>query len=356
MAKKRQFLINYHTSGATNMPLATDVKKGEIVVRHSAEKPELLILTDNEQFATFVDKTAVSGMLATEVSSLTNKIDAVDGKLANYATTAVTNALETKFKDYLTEEETQAAIKAVDDKFSDYTTTAATETAIATVQGEVDALGSVVNAKVSALTETINTKVSAVFVYKGSCNYADLPTNLTAAEKGYVYNVIDSYNNVPAGTNYAWNGDSWDALAGTVDLTIYATSANTHAAITTVDGKVDTLSNKLTTDYALSAVTAAEIKAVDDKFAGYATTAVTNAFETKFKDYATSANTHAAITTVDGKVDTLTNRVNTIASFSADTAVQTIEVLGFNETVSTKKEGTAYTIDFSNMVIDGGEF
>ena len=51
----RQFLINYHTSGAENMPLSGDVKLGEIIVRHNDQKPELLLLKDNGSFAKFID-------------------------------------------------------------------------------------------------------------------------------------------------------------------------------------------------------------------------------------------------------------------------------------------------------------
>lgn len=68
----------------------------------------------------------------------------------------------------------------------------------------------------------INAKVASTFRYMGSCTYAELPKN---AVKGDVWNVTDAYGNVPAGTNYAYDGEAWDALAGVVDLSPYATKA-----------------------------------------------------------------------------------------------------------------------------------
>lgn len=73
-----------------------------------------------------------------------------------------------------------------------------------------------------------------VFSYKGSVlTYDVLPLN---ARIGDVYNIekefaITSTNLIgdtitkeyPAGTNVAWNGESWDSLAGSIDLSEYAT-------------------------------------------------------------------------------------------------------------------------------------
>lgn len=68
---------------------------------------------------------------------------------------------------------------------------------------------------------TINQKLASTYVYKGSVQtYANLPTN---ANIGDVYNVIEAYQNYPAGTNFAWTGTQWDALGGSVDLSEYPT-------------------------------------------------------------------------------------------------------------------------------------
>ena len=243
MAKtKRQFLVNYHTSDATNMPLATDVKKGEIVVRHSDEKPELLILTDNGEFATFIDKNAVSGMLVTEVTRLDNAITTVDSKFDGYATSA----------------DTVAAIKTVNDRFASYATSAETVAAIEAVDGK--------------------------FVQ-------------------------------------------------------YAKSADTAVAVAGLNGRIDALESTLEETYATSADTVAAIKAVDDKLV----------------NYALSADTAAAIKAVQTDVDALEEAVQLLQGYSANTAVQTIVVSGITG-VEVEKTETQYTIDFTEMVIDGGEF
>lgn len=51
-----------------------------------------------------------------------------------------------------------------------------------------------------------------------------------------MWNVTDAHENVPAGTNYAWNGSDWDALAGIVDLTPYALKIEVTSSLA---GKVD---------------------------------------------------------------------------------------------------------------------
>ena len=68
-----------------------------------------------------------------------------------------------------------------------------------------------------AYTKTeIESKIASVYKYKGSvANYASLPT--TDLTIGDVYNVEDT------GDNYAWTETEWDKLAGTVDLSNYAT-------------------------------------------------------------------------------------------------------------------------------------
>lgn len=82
----------------------------------------------------------------------------------------------------------------------------------------------------------INAKIASTFRYKGSCTYAKLPQN---AFKGDVWNVTDAHGNVPAGTNYAFDGKAWDALAGVVDLSPYATKAAVTSEIKTKIGTLD---------------------------------------------------------------------------------------------------------------------
>lgn len=80
-------------------------------------------------------------------------------------------------------------------------------------------------ATTESVNAAINTAISSVYRFKGSvATYDDLPTeDLTV---GDVYNVTDT------GDNYAWTGTGWDKLAGDIDLSAYATTANVQTYVT----------------------------------------------------------------------------------------------------------------------------
>jgi len=62
-----------------------------------------------------------------------------------------------------------------------------------------------------------------VYTYKGSkSTYEELPESGNVT--GDVWNVVSAHGNVPAGTNYAWDGSQWDSLGGSVDLSNYITN------------------------------------------------------------------------------------------------------------------------------------
>lgn len=70
--------------------------------------------------------------------------------------------------------------------------------------------------------DEVDAKMSSALEYKGSKDtYADLPT--TGNKKGDVWNIVnaDASHGVNAGDNVAWNGTTWDVLAGTMDLSAY---------------------------------------------------------------------------------------------------------------------------------------
>lgn len=70
--------------------------------------------------------------------------------------------------------------------------------------------------------ENLKTSLSSVYNYKGSVtSFETLPSEGVAV--GDTYNVVTAHGNIPAGTNYSWNGSEWDALGGTVDLSGYYT-------------------------------------------------------------------------------------------------------------------------------------
>lgn len=75
----------------------------------------------------------------------------------------------------------------------------------------------------------VKAKLVNIYAYKGSKNtYAELPTDAVA---GDVWNVAEAYEGHPAGTNYAWTGTEWDALAGSIDLSNYYNKSEVDGAI-----------------------------------------------------------------------------------------------------------------------------
>ena len=114
-------------------------------------------------------------------------------------------------------------------------------------------------------------QLTSVFTYKGSvANYALLPV---VNAKGDVYNVEEGFsieieqeegdpivNDYPAGTNVAWNGESWDALAGSVDLSGYSLKAE----VATLETNLTTSINGVAADLALTnQEVAKKVNAVD---------------------------------------------------------------------------------------------
>ena len=82
--------------------------------------------------------------------------------------------------------------------------------------------------------------------YKGSCTYAELPKS---PAQGDVWNVTDAHDNVPAGTNYAWDGEAWDPLAGAVDLSPYLTSSSAASTYATKTELTSGLAGKANTEH-----------------------------------------------------------------------------------------------------------
>ena len=75
----------------------------------------------------------------------------------------------------------------------------------------------------------VKAKLVNIYAYKGSKNtFAELPTDAVA---GDVWNVAEAHNGHPAGTNYAWTGTEWDALAGSIDLSNYYNKSEVDGAI-----------------------------------------------------------------------------------------------------------------------------
>ena len=378
MARKKQQLINYHTGSQTNMPLSGDVQLGEIVVRHHAVDPQLLIKVQNgeaEEFRTFIASGAVHTAIEAAKTTVEGNVDALETKVNtlsasvvnNYWTSAETqtaaNTAEQNAKDYAvaqdktlsgnlytyinevsgnvvnkfqTVEQDITALKTFSGKVeTDYATkefvgaasgyaynqakadlegTDESDSASTTIKGSkkytdekvrelsgdvvtyvtnqieeaagdiselsgsVQTLSGAVETMSGDIKTYIDNELSTVYTYKNSVADYDALEAISNPEVGDVYNVVAAHGTpgeagyTPAGTNYAWNGNEWDALGGTVDLSNYTTTGDTHAIderltaaennittasgnIATVSGSLVTLSGKVVSDYATSADT-----------------------------------------------------------------------------------------------------
>ena len=176
----------------------------------------------------------------------------IDDALSSTSTNPVQNkvvkgALDGK----LGKTETAAKATADADGNTISTTYLKSATASTTYLKQTDASGTYLKktdaASTYATQDALASAIGSVYRYKNSVtNYSDLPSSGNTV--GDVYNVVNAYGNVPAGTNWAWNGSAWDALAGTVDLSPYAKAtdvANTYATQTALNnglaGKQNTL-------------------------------------------------------------------------------------------------------------------
>ena len=111
------------------------------------------------------------------------------------------------------------AASAAQVEVEDSLTSTSTTAALSANQGKV------LDEKITA----VSNKLTGVYSYKGSKEkFTELPTDAAA---GDVWNVEEAYDNHPAGTNWAWTGTEWDALAGSIDLSGYYTSEQVDAAI-----------------------------------------------------------------------------------------------------------------------------
>lgn len=119
----------------------------------------------------------------------------------------------------------------------DTSTVEGLQTLVSGLESDVETLQTSKANVADVYTKTeIDGKISGVYHYKGSvAKYSELPENPAL---GDVYNVeaADKAHGIKAGDNVAWNGEAWDNLGGTVDLSAYATTEDLKGKVDKVDG------------------------------------------------------------------------------------------------------------------------
>lgn len=168
-------------------------------------------------------KNSTTGLVK-NVADLDEKIDAVSGASSAYTDSQINAIKGTSYKSG--------------------TTLASLESNLETEKGRIDAILNDAPDNLKSFKDVdtkITNAITAAYKYQGSVdNYKVLPDS--GKTIGYVYNVVQAVGTpgtadyTPAGTNYAWNGTTWDALGGTVDLSTYATKTDVNDALTGVTG------------------------------------------------------------------------------------------------------------------------
>lgn len=175
-----------------------------------------------------------SGKLITKIESIDSSISSIEEKL--WSVPAGTDIME--------------EIGAINDKIGTLPAGKTAAEAIADAAQDAADVASDLSDFESEVASTYATKadIGSVYKYKGSvANYAALPASWQTI--GDVYNVeaADASHGIKAGDNVAWNGSAWDVLAGTVDLSAYATTQYVDDEIDAVEGTITTLAGRVTT-------------------------------------------------------------------------------------------------------------
>lgn len=206
---------------------------------------------------------------------------------------------------------------------------------ITKLQTDVTNLSGGVEAVSASVIGYIDNKLSVVYKYKGSvATIGNLPNEEN--EVGDVYNVVSANGEpgqpdyTPAGTNYAWTGDQWDALGGTVDLSNYVTQSQLNSATATTAGvsqRLDALSGSVSafsayvvTNYAtkeeLKTASGNAITKATELSSAYTDTVSGRIASTLNEFSGAVVNNYYTKTIIDNKNQEITNDITKLKNFS----------------------------------------
>lgn len=350
----------------TNTQIGVSETKTNGLIEGVESQIEELSETVNTNAENAAKTYATKTELSNAQTALTQDIATAKAEATN-ASSAYTDAQIALAKKYTDEEiaSAEARVKQVTDGL---------DSKVNTLSGNVH---TTIEALEGELTDVINNKVAVAYRYQGTVtNYTDLPTSDMSDDTiGYVYNVVNANGDFPAGTNYAWNGTTWDALGGSIDLSPYAKTSDVNAtvnginqriqsvesSVSTLSGNTDsaiaslkqyadeTFATKIALQTAQEDITTAYTKAISDAKAEVYTSATTFANNVVT---AATATLNQNIQAVDGRVTNLSGVTETVKA-TADSAVQTASV---DCGVTVNKVGTELQFSFADLVIDCGEF
>ena len=310
MARTKQKLINYHSSGSssTNVFNPVNVDYGEIAVRHKPDEARLYVRTGENTYATFVDSSQTVVMINEMNQNTLRDLNYISGSLISVSGALVTlsDDFETVSAQVVSNINSITAItKDLGELNSNFTSFSAY---IESDYKDWEKTQEYIDNKSTNLTQEINKLSGSVIAFSSSVitNYAT-KTEVASA----------SANAISSAKTYV--------DAETTIRNEYATSSDTHSAISGLDTKIENLntdlahvsgglyafSAKIITEYATKTeVASASANAISS--AKTYVDAASGSIETTIRnEYATSADTHNAIDTVKTGLDNRIDGVNT---------------------------------------------
>ena len=267
------------------------------------------------------------GTFNSDLSDLRNAINTVSGTVSGaYWTSAVTQEKINAAKN-----EAISSASGISKDYIDGVASAISGTANNRFSTIEESIGNT-NSAVSALSAGVKSLLVNVYTYKGNvADYASLPES--GKVEGYVYNVVAANGNIPAGTNYAWNGSEWDPLGGSIDTSEFATTGDVQTVASDLsDFKTwfNTASGNLATKAYVAEVSASTVAAAVASAKSY-TNEVSGNIETRINSLQEDVSTNAS------NISDLEGRIN---GFAISATVDTI-VSGINQTILDNEVVTA---------------
>ena len=250
MARKNQRLINFHTSGLTSMPVASDVHYGEIVVRHNKQQPELLIKVSESEFGVIPGSGAVASAISVAAKNVTDYVDREVNTIESSITSLqkAVSAVSTNIgENYVSNEAFKTAQEQL---FTSATTVASNDATIKANNAKNDAINAAA-ASAKTLQNNIDSANGRINTVSGNLNtFKTTVADTYATKTGVTSDIKNAKDSVysSATTAAAADAQSKANTAKSDAIAAAAASADTlNKRIDTVDSKVGTLSGNVHT-------------------------------------------------------------------------------------------------------------
>lgn len=237
-------------------------------------------------------------------------------------------------------------------------------------------------------------QLTNIYTYKGTVVDYNALLALTNPAVGDVYNVESNviitkdqdFETYPGGTNWVWNGTSWDALAGSIDLSGYALktevetlSTNTTTSISGLQGQITELSTSINKKVdaqdnhslisaeklALIDTNAADIQALEDKDLDNRLSTLEGMFKdgesnidlsqitATLSEHTTQIGNKADKSVVEELSSTVSDHGTRLATVEANNATQTTDISNLSTKVSGLETSHGNAISGLTTTVEG---